>query len=91
MSNEVTEQAGLVGPSAYTSVVHELEKRILAMMPEHPELVGMTTPWPLFDVDGFDCEDLGPSMAQASAALRGAQLLWKDNMRGARRTPGKRV
>ena len=91
MSNEVTEQVRAVLPLAYTNVVHELEKRILAMMPEYPELVEMVDPWQLFRVEGFNCKDLEPSLAQASAALLGARLLWGDNMRGARRRQGKRV
>ena len=88
MSDELRE---MIGPSKYTNVIHDLEARILALIPEHPEIAEMTDPWPLFRIDAFDCKDIGPSLAQASAALRGAQVLWKDEIRGGRQKPVERV
>jgi len=57
----------------YESTADELTRRIEALIPEHPEILKMDNPWPLFKVPGFTCEDLGPSMAQASFALGKAQ------------------
>lgn len=46
-----------------------LTQRILALIPEHPEILTLTDAWQLFKVPGFECADLQPSMAQADAAL----------------------
>ena len=61
---------------SYEGVASSLVDRILALMPEHPELVTMDDPWQLFKVPGFQCDDLGPSLAQAGWALRNAQARW---------------
>lgn len=60
---------------AYTSVAHELRDRIVALIPEHPEILQMDSCWDLFAVDGFKCDDLQPVMAQAGWALRAAKRM----------------
>jgi hypothetical protein len=57
----------------YCAVAEELKRRILALTPEHPGILGITDVWDLFKVSGFDCRDLGPTMAQANDALAEAQ------------------
>ncbi len=47
----------------------ELTRRILALIPEHPEILEMDEPWGLFKIPGFQCSDLAPSLPQASAAV----------------------
>ena len=58
---------------AYSSVCDILEGRILALIPEHPEILDIESPFKLFKVDGFKCDDLQPSFAQASGALAWAK------------------
>lgn len=57
----------------YAGVGEELKRRIVALIPDHPEIMEFDDPWPLFKVDGFKCDDLGPTLAQAAVALRHAQ------------------
>lgn len=58
---------------SYNSTAEELSKRILALIPAHPELLTLDDPWKLFKVEGFKCDDLQPSLAQAAWALGDAQ------------------
>ena len=60
---------------AYSATADELVERIRALIPEHPEIMGMDDPWDLFKVEGFDCKDIGPSFFQASWALNRAKAL----------------
>ena len=66
----------------YTETADELVRRIEALIPMHHEIMSLTSPWDLFKVPGFKCDDLGPSLAQASAALYEAK-------RRARKGPGE--
>ena len=61
---------------SYSDTADELVSRILKLIPDHPELITMDDPWKLFKVDGFNCNDLGPSLYQASWALSKAQQEW---------------
>ena len=63
----------------YETTADELTKRILALIPEHPEIMTIESPFDLFTVDGFDCRDLEPSLAQASCALGKARHIYKSN------------
>jgi hypothetical protein len=65
---------------AYTDVALELRDRIVALIPEHPEILTITSAWDLWKVEGFKCDDIGPSMAQAMYALASAKHQW--NARG---------
>ncbi len=60
---------------AYTSTADRLVERIRACIPDHPEILTMNSPWDLFKVDGFKCDDLNPSAFQASWALGRAKRL----------------
>jgi hypothetical protein len=57
----------------------ELTKRILALIPSHPEIMTIESAFDLFKIDGFKCDDLDPSLAQAVAALGRARKIHKDN------------
>ncbi len=57
----------------YANDAEECVKRIIALIPEHPEILEMSDPFPLFKVEGFKCDDLGLSLFQASWALRAAK------------------
>jgi hypothetical protein len=58
---------------SYEDTASELVRRIKALIPRHPEILAFESPWDLFKVEGFICGDLGPSLAQAAAALAIAQ------------------
>lgn len=62
--------------AAYEATGNVLVDRILALLPEHPEILTMPSPFGLFDVPGFRCDDLKPTLAQASAALHQARAIW---------------
>jgi len=57
----------------YAATADALVERIKALIPAHPEILRMDSPWDLFAVPGFDCGDLRPSFMQATWALRAAQ------------------
>lgn len=63
--------------ATYTQTADTLVGRILALIPEHPEILETDDPWKLFKVDGFQCGDIGPSLFQASCALNRAKQLWR--------------
>lgn len=63
---------------AYEETADELTKRILALIPDHPEIITFESPWDLFGVAGFKCNDLGPSMFQAAWALRNARQIYHN-------------
>lgn len=65
--------------AAYTATADELTKRILALIPAHPEIMTIESPFDLFKIDGFKCDDIGPSLAQAGWALGKARQLHKAN------------
>ena len=63
---------------AYTTITETLKDRILALIPEHPEILEFDSAWRLFGVDGFDCSDLEPSAFQAGWALNKARQEYKE-------------
>ena len=65
--------------SSYESIADELKDRILKLIPDHPEILTLESSWDLLSVDGFKCNDLDPSMAQAGWALATARREWKEN------------
>ena len=67
--------------AAYTATADELTKRILALIPAHPEIMTIESPFDLFKIDGFKCDDIGPSLAQAGWALGKARQIHKANNR----------
>lgn len=61
----------------YAATGNALADRIEKLIPSHPEILTMDDPFKLFKVEGFNCDDLGPSLAQAGWALREAQERYK--------------
>lgn len=57
----------------YTAVGNKLSDRVLALIPDNPEILTMTSAWDLLKIPGFKCNDLQPSMAQAESALANAK------------------
>jgi len=57
----------------YVSTANVLADRIEALIPLHPEIMEIDDPFKLFKINGFKCDDLAPSLAQAGWALREAQ------------------
>ena len=62
----------------YEQATNVLADRIAALIPKHPEILEMTDPFDLFDVEGFSCSDLDPSLGQASAALSAAKSRYNE-------------
>ena len=62
----------------YEACANELQRRILALIPDNPGILKMDSPWDLFGVDGFKCDDLQPSMGQAAWALDRAKKEYKS-------------
>lgn len=52
----------------YTPTILELKQRILNTK-EDAKILACQSAWDLFKISSFDCKDLEPSFAQASAAL----------------------
>lgn len=57
----------------YEKTADRLVQRIEALLPTHPEILLMDSPWILFTVDGFECNDLQPTLFQAAWALKKVQ------------------
>lgn len=66
-------------PPGYAQTADTLSDRIFALIPAHPEIVKMDNAFDLFGIPGFKCDDLGPSLAQASYALKAAQQRHEKN------------
>lgn len=66
-------------PAGYEAAAQELRRRILALIPANPRILDDDfDAWGLFDVDGFECDDLGPTLAQAQAALGAARADYRE-------------
>ena len=61
----------------YEATADVLVQRIVELIPKHPEILKMTSPWDLFSVQGFVCSDLNPTMHQAAWALEKAKTISK--------------
>lgn len=70
---QVTTKAG------YGVTADELVERIKALIPTHPEILNMVHAWSLFEIKDFKCDDLQPSLYQASWALAQAIQKHKDH------------
>ncbi len=66
----------------YESTAHQLRDRIIALIPSRPEILELNDTWGLFKVDGFNCDDLGPSFAQAMWALSAAKHEYQQTPKG---------
>ena len=66
----------MISSLQYSATADKLTKRIIELIPTHPEILNLEDAWGLFKVDGFKCDDLGPSLFQASWSLREAKRIW---------------
>ncbi len=64
--------------NGYEQTADELTRRILDLIPSNPEILTMDSPWGLFKVPGFKCDDIGPSLYQAQFSLAKARELYRD-------------
>lgn len=64
---------------SYEDTAHTMIERIYSLIPEHPEILQLDSPWDLFQIDGFGCDDLQPTLAQAAVALSIAKAKYKAN------------
>ncbi len=64
--------------SGYGLTTQKLRDRILELIPEHPEILGINNPFDLFKIEGFDVSDLEPSLAQATVALASAKMKYRE-------------
>jgi len=62
----------------YVEVADTLTDRILKLIPDNPSILDMDDAWGLFKVEGFESNDLQPSLYQASFALAKAKQLYKE-------------
>jgi len=62
----------------YAATADELTRRIVAL---GPKVLTITNPWELFKA-GLKCDDIGPSLAQASWALAQAKRILGNRDRG---------
>ena len=65
----------------YSEAADELTRRILALIPDHPEILTINEAWDLFKVPGFRCDDIGPSYMQAACALAQARHRYRQGER----------
>ena len=68
----------------YKQVATTLVDRIVALIPSHPEILTLESPWGLFKIAGFQCDDLQPTLMQASYALADAK---KKHLASSRQEP----
>jgi len=64
-------------PEQYSDTADKLVERIKVLIPERPEILDLEDAWGLFEIPGFQCEDLSPSYFQASWALGKAKRDYK--------------
>lgn len=62
----------------YESTADAMVARILETFKRHPEAAALDDVWKLFKVEGFKCDDIGPSLAQAGWAFVEAKRQWRD-------------
>jgi hypothetical protein len=63
----------------YEGIANTLVERIMKLIPAHPEILDLKDAWGLFGIDGFDCSDLDPSLAQACSALIEAKERYRSS------------
>ena len=75
----------------YAETADELARRILTLIPDHPEILTINEAWDLFKVPGFRCDDLGPSYMQAVSALAKARHLYRTENGGNQTQGGNNI
>ena len=65
----------------YHADINELTKRVLMLIPTHPEILAMTSPFEMLDIAEFEYKDLEPSTIQLSHAIGKAISIYNDNQK----------
>jgi hypothetical protein len=55
-----------------------LTKRILDLIPGNLHILQLENPYDLFQIEGFKCDDLNPSLIQVNYALAKAKYLYSE-------------
>ena len=63
----------------YEDIAEELIKRIIKLIPDNPTILEMKEPWGLLKIDGFEIDDLQPSLFQCTFALAKAQKIYNES------------
>ena len=66
----------------YADTADKLTDVILGLIPTNPSILEMGSPWDLFKIEGFRCEDIQPSLFQAGWALANAKRIYELNQKG---------
>jgi len=64
---------------SYENTANLLVNRIEKLIPKYPEILEIKDVFDLFNISDFECNDLAPSLAQASWALSKAKQNYKDS------------
>ena len=67
--------------AAYSATADTLVGRIIDLIPANPQILEFDSPWELFNVDDFKCDDLQPSLAQASWSLAKAKEVYRNKLK----------
>ncbi len=70
----------------YSQTADELVNRIVALIPENLNILELDSPWNLFEVNGFKCDDIGPSLFQAQRALAKAKSVYNQSLHRAKKS-----
>lgn len=62
----------------YEATADELTSRILKLIEINPVVLQLNDPWGLFKL-GLKCDDLQPTLFQASFALSKAKAIWEHD------------
>lgn len=60
---------------SYEQTADALVQRIVAL---GPQVLALDSPWGLFKIEGFTCDDIGPSLAQAAWSLEKAKTILRE-------------
>lgn len=62
----------------YNNITQELTERIIKLIPDNPQILEIESPWDLFNIEGFYCKDLEPSLFQAAKAITDTRIRYKE-------------
>jgi hypothetical protein len=75
---------GSAAAKAYSDAADALVIRMLESFEAHPEAAELESVWDMLKVTGFKCDDIGPSLFQASWAFGKAKALFRERRGGSR-------
>jgi hypothetical protein len=65
--------------ASYSATADTLVGRIVDLIPSNPHILEMDSPWDLLKVEGFKCDDIGPSLFQALWSLARAKQVYRQS------------